>query len=371
MFFPYKDDNPRILFPFVTYTIIGINSLVFIYQYFILPPESSDHIILSVPDVYVTIQEAIIAAHPEDTVEVGSGTYEESIHLLDKNLVLRSIDGPDSTLVEGDGTGSVLTIAGGQSNLTRVSGFTLTGGGGATGGGIRIDSSSSPVLQKLIIVDNDADEGAGVYIESSSPTLMNVSIQNNNATGDGGGMAIRDNSNPILNYIIITGNDGDNGAGIFVRDNSAPVFNNLTLADNEAGTDGDALYIRNGSNPQVTNSIFWNNGEESIYFSPSGSASAITLDYSILDGGESDIVTNDNGTVTWGTGNLEDDPLFANVYLLQWPSPAIDAGNPASDPDPDGTLTDMGANPYDQSYQPPDPVVDLSGSPGNGEVALS
>ena len=45
MFFPYKDDNPRILFPFVTYTIIGINSLVFIYQYFILPPELLGHII--------------------------------------------------------------------------------------------------------------------------------------------------------------------------------------------------------------------------------------------------------------------------------------------------------------------------------------
>ena len=45
MLFPYKDDNPRILFPFVTYTIIGINSLVFIYQYLILPPELLDHII--------------------------------------------------------------------------------------------------------------------------------------------------------------------------------------------------------------------------------------------------------------------------------------------------------------------------------------
>ena len=45
MFFPYKDDNPRILFPFVTYTIIGINCLVFIYQYLILPPESLGHII--------------------------------------------------------------------------------------------------------------------------------------------------------------------------------------------------------------------------------------------------------------------------------------------------------------------------------------
>ena len=35
MFFPYKDDNPRVLFPFVTYGIIGINILVFWAQFFI------------------------------------------------------------------------------------------------------------------------------------------------------------------------------------------------------------------------------------------------------------------------------------------------------------------------------------------------
>ncbi|HIA94801.1 MAG TPA: choice-of-anchor D domain-containing protein, partial [Candidatus Marinimicrobia bacterium] len=118
--------------------------------------ESAEHIILSVPTFYETIQSAIIAAYPEDTVEVGTGTYEENLHLLDKNLVLRSLGGPDSTLVEGDGTGSVLTIAGGQTNLTKFYGFTLTGGGGAAGGGLRIDSSSSPDLRDLIIVDNDA-----------------------------------------------------------------------------------------------------------------------------------------------------------------------------------------------------------------------
>jgi membrane associated rhomboid family serine protease len=33
MFFPYKDDNPRILFPFVTYGIIAINILVFVVQF--------------------------------------------------------------------------------------------------------------------------------------------------------------------------------------------------------------------------------------------------------------------------------------------------------------------------------------------------
>ena len=36
MFFPYKDDNPRVLIPFVTYFIIGLNVLVFIYKYFII-----------------------------------------------------------------------------------------------------------------------------------------------------------------------------------------------------------------------------------------------------------------------------------------------------------------------------------------------
>ena len=39
MFFPYKDDNPRILFPFITYGIIGLNIFVFVYQYFFIPNE--------------------------------------------------------------------------------------------------------------------------------------------------------------------------------------------------------------------------------------------------------------------------------------------------------------------------------------------
>ena len=30
MFFPYKDDNPRVLFPYITYTLITINVLIFL-----------------------------------------------------------------------------------------------------------------------------------------------------------------------------------------------------------------------------------------------------------------------------------------------------------------------------------------------------
>jgi len=35
VFFPYKDDNPRVLFPFITYGIIGLNILVFWAQFFV------------------------------------------------------------------------------------------------------------------------------------------------------------------------------------------------------------------------------------------------------------------------------------------------------------------------------------------------
>ena len=33
MLFPYKDDNPRVLVPYVTYVIIKINVIVFIFQF--------------------------------------------------------------------------------------------------------------------------------------------------------------------------------------------------------------------------------------------------------------------------------------------------------------------------------------------------
>ncbi|HJM95395.1 MAG TPA: right-handed parallel beta-helix repeat-containing protein, partial [Candidatus Marinimicrobia bacterium] len=278
--------------------------------------------------------------------------------------------GPLETFIEGDGSGSVVTIAGGQTGITNVTGFTITGGGGTDGGGLRIDSLSSPVINDMIIVENSADEGAGVHINNSSPEFSRVTIKNNESAGDGGGIAVREDSNPVFNYVLITNNNGDNGAGILVRDNSSPVFDHLTLADNESQSNGGAIYIRNGSNIQMTNSIVWNNGTESIYFSSTGSTSQITVDHSIVDGGEAGIATN-GSIVNWGTGNLEQDPLFVNQYSLQWHSPAIDAGDPSGTPDPDGTVSDMGAIYYDQTYQPPDPVTGLAYSIAPGQTLLS
>ena len=266
--------------------------------------EAAEHIILAVPTFFSTIQEAIVAAYPEDTVEVLSGTYEESLDLLDKNLVLRSVTGPDSTLIEGDGTGPVLTISGGQSNLTMVNGFTLTGGGGTAGGGVLVDGNATPNFQRLILAAN-----------------------------------------------TVSGN----GAGMLVLSGSV-ALDHITMSGNTAGGSGGALYAAAGSAVTIDNSILWNNGTTEI-----SSFDNVAITYSIVAGG--------------ADGAIDADPLFVDGsaldFSLQWPSPAIDSGDPSSNPDPDGTITDMGALYYDQSYQLPDPVVNFSGVPGNGTIQLS
>lgn len=35
MFFPYRDDNPRVLIPYVTYTLVAANIFIFLYQFIV------------------------------------------------------------------------------------------------------------------------------------------------------------------------------------------------------------------------------------------------------------------------------------------------------------------------------------------------
>jgi hypothetical protein len=56
------------------------------------------------------------------------------------------------------------------------------------------------------------------------------------------------------------------------------------------------------------------------------------LSYSDIQDGEAGIVTNNNGTVNWLEGNIDEDPLFVGIgedpYSLLEDSPCIDAGIP-------------------------------------------
>jgi len=78
-----------------------------------------------VPDDYETIQDAINASHDKDTIIVRSGEYHEQLQFFDKNVSLISEDGPEETIINGDGFYSICWIGGGQDSTSLICGFTF------------------------------------------------------------------------------------------------------------------------------------------------------------------------------------------------------------------------------------------------------
>lgn len=111
-----------------------------------------------------------------------------------------------------------------------------------------------------------------------------------------------------------------------------------TVVGNRAAVGAGGILDSGQAGVLVHNSIIWNNGQE-IRLAPNSTASVTYCD---VKGGFP------------GTGNINLDPQFwneaeRNFHLLAT-SPCIDAGDPLSPPDPDGSQADMGAFPYDPSY---------------------
>ena len=122
----------------------------------------------SVPTQYPTIQEAIVASADGDTVLVLPGTYLEHLDFLGKDVVVRSLNGPETTIVDGGGFGSVVYL-GGCGEGAQLRGFTVRGGGSPFGGGVavRYSRGEGPSITENWITGNAAYSGGGIYLLSS------------------------------------------------------------------------------------------------------------------------------------------------------------------------------------------------------------
>ena len=208
------------------------------------------------------------------------------------------------------------------------------------GGGIYCRNSSTPLFNSVSISNNLATFGGGIYCRDNSIIEMeNVSIRNNTAGSVGGGLvcksgsdivmnqvAIQNNSagdlsgglycnaaDPVLDHVIITGNQAVNGGGIYCREASSLTLTNVTLSNNIATGDGDGVYLRNGSSLTILNSIFWYNNSTGIYYRSNETACSVTVSFSNIEGDSAGIITNDNGTISWLTGNIHQDPFFCDL----------------------------------------------------------
>ena len=175
---------------------------------------------LFVPDNYPTIQAAINAANPFDTIYVRAGTYVENIDFIGKAITVKNYNHTSITVIDGGQAGSVVTFQNGEGPNSVLEGFTIVNGTGTWtsvnkyfGGGI-FCTDSSPTIRFNVIEDNTADTGAGIAcIDDSSPFIKGNTIVQN-AGSRGGGIACYTSSSPLIMDCVIAENTADYGGGI-------------------------------------------------------------------------------------------------------------------------------------------------------------
>jgi hypothetical protein len=129
---------------------------------------------------YNTIQAALDDVNSGDTIELSDGTYNELITFPeDKEMTLQSVNGPESTIIDGSGlNGTVVKITYNQNGVT-LKDLTITGGNSSDDtGGIKVFDSTL-YLNNCIIHDNSGQRGViGNFI--NSVTSINDCIISNN-----------------------------------------------------------------------------------------------------------------------------------------------------------------------------------------------
>lgn len=235
---------------------------------------------IHVPADQPTIQAAISAAQPGDTVLVAPGTYLEHLDFQSKAITITSSDGAGVTIVDGGGTGPVVTFQSGEGTGSVLNGLTLRNGAPSNtfplfnvGGGIAI-VNSSPTITGNVITGNHAICGIGMEIRGGSAVVRGNTITGNTQAGGdggcgGGGIEITgDFSHPIATPLIsgntITNNSllgGGFGGGIEVAFNAAPTIQNNFISGNAVFNNGGGIDIESnaGTPIVVTQNIIVNN----------------------------------------------------------------------------------------------------------------
>jgi len=129
--------------------------------------------VITVPDQYLSIQEAVNHSRSGDTIFVKSGTYTENVVVNKDGLKLVG-ENKETTVIDGNGTGTVVYV---EANNSEVSYFTIQNSGfSLTDSGIYLNNSFNTLVSNNKVCNNNL----GIYLSSSS----NCILQNNNMTGN-------------------------------------------------------------------------------------------------------------------------------------------------------------------------------------------
>ena len=282
--------------------------------------------VMSVPSDEPTIQQAIDVANNGDLILVSPGTYFENIDFRGKTITLRSIAGPDQTILDGHNAGPVVTFQTSEQAQSVLSGFTIQHGYAAAGGGVMLVGTSPTIMRNVFRGNTQAAGGFGAAIggDNASPTIERNTFEGNSCATSllSGVVSFVNGSAPLIINNIFQ-NNSCCAINLTLPSGCSPVIANNTIVQNGVGLRVDASvqeatlfyannivvgngvgllvdYLTVGCQPTWMNNLLYNNG----------------ANYSGI--------TDQTGL----NGNVCADPQFVSKhnFRLKSTAPAIDAG---------------------------------------------
>jgi len=268
--------------------------------------------VLNVPDDYGSIQAALTAASPGDTILIACGTYEEGNVTVPSGVILASATGdPDCVIIDASGRAARGLICTGLDSTTVVLGITVTGAStSGYGGGMYCEASSHKVID-CRFTGNYGQSGGGIAcVDASSPTFIGCEITGN--TGAiGAGMICYNNSSPTIERCLFIDNvSSSGGGGLATIVNSSPDVVRCTFSENSA-PQGGGIYSGDGAAPTVDHTIIaFSVTAEAAYCYSGGTVALSCSDvYGNAGGDYVGCLSGQNGE----NGNFSAEPLFCDM----------------------------------------------------------
>jgi len=289
-----------------------------------------------------SIQTAIDSALPGDTISVAAGRYDEDIDFAGKAITV--VGTGYDTVIQGTGTGAVVTFDDGEGTDSVLDSVFVTGGAGLLGGGIQIIGASPTIVRNTIADNSASSRGSGIYLENSTAEIYNnLLVYNVHTSGDPHVIEILDASPIIINNTIAKGDSN----GIIVRGaGSAPLIMNNIISRNGSKVDrerrGRGICDFSGGTAMIQYNYFHKNRRAALL--------TAATDYRRIRGAQRDfdpprLLENRDGNPGFRRfkRHFEDATIPDDFMFSRRRSRGRDAGNP--DPaydDLDGSRNDVG-----------------------------